>query len=207
MAQTDHKRTTMTLYIERQDPRAHWISIVLAEKGVHPTITLVNKKKLPSALIRVNPYGILPTLVDRELVLYKPAITTEYLDERFPHPPLLPVYPIVRAKCRQMIYQIEQDWYALLHQIEGGAYVEEAKNRLKKSLLGLAPLFAATPYFLNDEFTLIDCCIAPILWRLNELNIDLISHADAIVAYQQRIFERPSFKMSIQAINGEGLNS
>jgi RNA polymerase-associated protein len=205
MAQADHKRTTMTLYIERHDLRAHWVCIALAEKGVQPNIVIVNRKKLPAALTRINPYGILPTLVDRELVLYKTHIMNEYLDERFPHPPLLPVYPIVRAKCRQMIYQIEQDWYRLLHQMENGTEPEAAQQRLKQSLLGLAPVFAAKPYFLNEEFTLVDCCIAPILWRLQQLKLPLIDEAPSIVAYQHSIFERPSFKTSLHSIESEGI--
>ncbi len=205
MAQADHKRTAMTLYIERHDPRAHWVCIALAEKGVQPNIIIVNRKKMPAALTRINPYGILPTLVERDLVLYKTHIMNEYLDERFPHPPLLPVYPIVRAKCRQMIYQIEQDWYTLLQHIESDKGNAAAQQRLQKSLLGLAPVFAAKPYFLSDEFTLVDCCIAPILWRLKQLKINLIEEAEPILAYQQSIFERPSFKTSLRSIESEDI--
>jgi stringent starvation protein A len=198
MAQIDHKHPTMTLYVAQNNPTTHWISIVLAEKTVAPNIIFVDPQKMPVALERVNPHGILPILMDQEgLMLYTPPIIAEYLEERFPHPPLLPVYPIMRAKCRQVIYQITQDWYGLLQQIEPGQKINEAMLLLQKGLSQFAPLFEVKPYFLSDEFNLVDCCIAPVLWRLQQLNITLTPE---VTAYQKRLFERQAFQDSLHQL-------
>jgi RNA polymerase-associated protein len=140
-----------------------------------------------------------PTLVDRELVLYKSHIIMEYLDERFPHPPLMPVYPVSRGSSRLMMHRIEQDWYSLAARVfrnESGA--SEARKELKEAILSLAPVFAETDYFMSDEFSLVDCYLAPLLWRLPALNIELDGQGSRdIVAYMKRIFERGSFKASL----------
>lgn len=200
MANADNKRATMTLYTTYQNPQAHWIRIVLAEKGVRANIVYVNREDPPQELCQVNPYALLPTLVDKDLVLYKTSIISEYLEERFPHPPLLSVYPVTRAKNRQIIYRIEQDWYPLLQQIEMGTQLE-AQKLLQDSLVGLKKLFAAKPYFLSDEFTLVDCCIAPLLWRLTQLNIAIATATEAIKQYQARVFARPAFKLSLHEVD------
>ena len=116
-----------------------------------------------------------PTLVDRELVLYKAQIIMEYLDERFPHPPLMPVYPVARGTSRLMMYRIERDWYALADTILTGTKkeAEAARQELKESILALAPVFADTPFFMSEEFTLVDCYLAPLLWRLPVYGIEL----------------------------------
>jgi len=199
MAQLASKRSVMTLYSGISDPHSHRTRIVLSEKGINADIIEVQPNNLPEDLLQLNPYGTLPTIVDRDLVLYEPNIIAEYLDERFPHPPLLPVYPVARAKCRQMIYRIEQDWYTLLNQIETGNEKDSkaARKKLQDSLVSLAPLFSGKPYFLSDEFTLVDCCLAPLLWRLPRLGIELPAAAKVINTYTERLFKRPSFKASL----------
>src|SRR3984957_17365435 len=175
------KRAIMTLYSGDLDIYSHQVRIVLAEKGVNVDIINVDENNPSEDLLELNPYNTLPTLVDRELVLYQARVVMEYLDERFPHPPLLPVYPVARAKSRLMIYRIDRDWYSLYKTIlEGNAKtIKTARNELKEGLLSLAPVFADAPYFLSEEFTLVDCCIAPLLWRLPSLGVEFPTNAAA----------------------------
>lgn len=199
MALSASKRSVMTLYSGISDLYSHRVRLVFAEKGVNVDVINVSPTETPQELLEINPYGTFPTLIDRDLVLYETNTIIEYLDERFPHPPLLPVYPVARAKSRQMIYRIERDWYSLLPCIENSAGNEReakiARKQLQDSLMSLSPLFAGKPYFLSDEFTLVDCCIAPLLWRLPKLGIELPSKA--IKDYAERLFKRPTFKISL----------
>lgn len=200
---TTFKRSVMmTLYSGKNDLDSHRVRIVLAEKAVSVDINYINDEKVAKELMEINPYNSVPTIVDRDLVLYQPNAIMEYLDERFPHPPLMPVYPVGRAKIRMMIYRIEQDWYRLVDQIRTASQPEseQARQELSNSLVSLTPVFNEMPYFLNEEFSLVDCTIAPILWRLSELGIDLPASAKPIRKYAERIFERPSFVKSV-AIN------
>ena len=154
----------------------------------------------PEELMEINPYGTVPTLVDRDLVLYRSQIIMEYLDERFPHPPLLPVYPVARAKSRLMIARIDKDWYSLVEKIQFGdeEISQGARKQLQESLLSVVPVFMNSKFFLSEEFSLIDCCIAPILWRLPALGIELpAAKAKAIDAYAERVFERQAFQASL----------
>lgn len=195
----------MTLYSGALDIPSHRVRIVLAEKNISVEINYVDINNPPEDLLALNPYNSLPTLVDRELVLYEAGIITEYLDERFPHPPLLPVYPIARAKCRQMIYRIEQDWLTLLTTIQKGKKNEadEARKTLRSQLITLAPVFAETPYFLSEDFSLADCYLAPMLWRLLDLGIELPAKAQSIYDYKKRVFSRDSFKASLSDLEHE----
>jgi RNA polymerase-associated protein len=124
----------------------------------------------------------------------------EYLDERFPHPPLLPVYPVARAEARKMMHRIEQDWYQLMQQIRRDDEAEQAREYLLDSLVNLEPVFADKPYFLSDEFSLLDCALAPLLWRLPQLNIEVPAKAKALHAYMQRLFKRDSFQSSLTEV-------
>lgn len=187
------KRTIMSLYSDSDDIYSHQVRIVLAEKGVNVEIVLANAKKAGPDLLAVNPNGQVPTLIDRDLVLYESRIIMEYLDERFPHPPLLPVYPVARAETRKMMHRIETEWYQLVRSIENGENVEQARDYLSQSLIGLEPIFADTPFFLSDEFSLLDCVIAPLLWRLPKLGITISPEVKALHAYMQRLFSRDSF--------------
>jgi RNA polymerase-associated protein len=205
MAFPVNKRSVMTLYSASADPYSHRIRLVLAEKGINVEVIEITPGNPPEDLLHLNPSGTFPMMVDRDLVLYEPGIIVEYLDERFPHPPLLPVYPVARAKNRQMMHRIEQEWYPLAQQIEAGNDKEAkvARKKLQDSLISAAPLFAGKPYFLNDEFTLVDCYIAPLLWRLPKLGIELPVAAKTIKAYAERMFKRPTFKASLSEAEQE----
>ena len=201
------KRSIMTLYSDPSSAYSHQVRIVLAEKGVNIDIIQVDPSNPPQDLLELNPYNTLPVLIDRDLILYESLIVMEYLDERFPHPPLLPVYPIARARSRLTIHRIERDWYSLMYKIEKAA--PDKKNEYKKvlleSLIDLMPVFEDTPYFLSEEFSIIDCCIAPLLWRLPSLGIQLPPLAKSIKRYMQRVFARNSFKLSLSDIETEWL--
>ncbi|MGC1181643.1 glutathione S-transferase N-terminal domain-containing protein [Legionella sp.] len=191
------KRTIMSLFSDIDDVYSHQVRIVLAEKGVNVEI-LPTKQSEPGAdLLALNPYGTVPTLIDRELVLYEPRIIMEYLDERFPHPPLLPVYPVARAETRKMMHRIEHDWYYLMNQILKEINIEEARTNLLESLTSLDPVFADKSYFLSDEFSLLDCALAPLLWRLPRLDIEIAAELKGLIAYMQRLFKRESFQLSL----------
>ncbi|CAG9295611.1 stringent starvation protein SspA [Celerinatantimonas diazotrophica] len=204
MAIAANKRSVMTLFSGANDLYSHQVRIVLAEKGVSVEIHQVSPDVLPEDLIELNPYNSVPTLVDRELVLYQAQIIMEYLDERFPHPPLMPVYPVSRGSSRLMMYRIENDWYSLAKRIMDGDNIQQARQELKESLLALGPVFAEYPYFMSEEFTLVDCYMAPLLWRLPELGIELTgSGAKSVKAYMLRVFERDSFQASLTEVERE----
>ncbi len=195
------KRSSMTFFSDGQSHYSHRVRIVLAEKGVAVDVIDVDPDDKPEELADLNPYNALPTLVDRELVLYEANIMMEYLDERFPHPPLLPVYPVARAQSRLMMHRIQKDWCDAADVILYGkdaALIEKARKELRESLIATAPIFNEKPYFMSEEFTIVDCCVAPLLWRLPELGIELPEkQADLIGGYMDRLFERESFKASL----------
>jgi len=195
------KRSSMTFFSDGQSHYSHRVRIVLAEKGVAVDVIDVDPDNKPEELADLNPYNALPTLVDRELVLYEANIMMEYLDERFPHPPLLPVYPVARAQSRLMMHRIQKDWCDAADVILYGkdeALIEKARKELRESLIATAPIFNEKPYFMSEEFTIVDCCVAPLLWRLPQLGIELPEkQADLIGAYMDRLFERESFKASL----------
>ncbi len=191
------KRTIMSLFSDIDDVYSHQVRIVLAEKGVNVDIIPAKQSEPSDDLLGINPYGTVPTLIDRELVLYTSRIIMEYLDERFPHPPLLPVYPVARAETRKMMYRIEQDWYQLMNDIVTNHETESARAVLQESLINLDPIFADKAYFLSDEFSLLDCALAPLLWRLPKLGIHIDPDFKGLNAYMQRIFKRDSFQTSL----------
>jgi RNA polymerase-associated protein len=185
---------------------SHQVRIVLAEKGVSVEVELVDEANLPNELIELNPYKSVPTLIDRELALYDSKIIMEYLDERFPHPPLMPVYPVARGSSRLMMYRIETNWYSLARKIMAadGDEAETARQKLRNDLLTLAPIFAEYEYFMSEEFSLIDCYLAPLLWRLPEMGIELTGPgAKEIKVYMNRVFERDSFLASLTEVERE----
>lgn len=156
---------------------------------------------------QLNPYGTPPLLVDRELVLYHSSIIMEYLEERFPHPSLMPAYPVARARCRLMMYRVDRDWYTLMDKIlacksgilhsETEHSLKELRKELREGLTSIAPIFSELPYFLSEEFSLIDCCMAPLLWRLPQLGITLPEQAQSVIGYAERLFSRNSFTTSL----------
>ncbi len=199
MALIPNRRSVMTLFSAATCPYSHQVRAVLAEKGITVEILNIDLDNMPEDLIHINPYHTVPTLVDRDLVLYDSHVIMEYLDERFPHPPLMPVDPVSRARARLFMYRITQDWYSLLKDLESKGEKTSAKARkmLRDSLTSSAELFAAKPFFLSDEFSLVDCCVAPLLWRLPHYKIELPKQAKAITDYAERIFNRESFKASL----------
>ncbi|TAK71937.1 MAG: stringent starvation protein A [Gammaproteobacteria bacterium] len=201
MAIVANKRSVMTLYSGALDILSHRVRIVLAEKGVSYEVVNIETRGKPEELLEINPYGSVPTLVDRELVLYEPNIITEYLDERFPHPPLMPVYPVARAKARLIIYRFDREWVPLIRKLETGktaADTRAAAKELSVFLAQLLPLFNSSSYFLGDEFTLVDCCFAPVFWRLPAWGITLSpAETKAFTKYTNRVFQRDSFQASL----------
>jgi len=189
----------MTLFSFATDPASHQARMVLAEKGIAVDIMSIDADNKPEDLIDINPYNSVPTLVDRDLVLYDPHVIMEYLDERFPHPPLMPVDPVSRAKARLYTYRIEKDWYGLVGDLEAKTEKTASKARkiLQESLISSAELFSAKQYFLSDEFSLVDCCVAPLLWRLPCYKVELPKQAKPVIEYAERIFKRESFQASL----------
>jgi len=154
----------------------------------------------------LNPYHTVPTLVDRDLVLYDSRVIIEYLDERFPHPPLMPVDPVTRAQFRLALFRIETDWYQLAEQYDADGdrkLSSKARKMLKESILASVDLFAAKQYFLSDDFSLVDCSIAPVLWRLPIYGIELGMQAEPIEKYMKRVFDRRSFQASLTELEQE----
>ena len=206
MAVIANRRSVMTLFSKPTDPWSHRTRLVLAEKSINIDFVDVDEGSLPEDLLDLNPYNSVPTLVDRDLVLYDSRVIIEYLDERFPHPPLMPVDPVTRAQFRLALYRIERDWYSLAEDIaEGGDRkpVTRARQILQDSLLSSVEIFAAKRFFLSDEFSLVDCSIAPILWRLPAFDVDLPTHARPIQRYMDEVFSRPSFGVSLTELEQE----
>ncbi len=196
------KRSAMTLFSDPQDHYSHRVRMVLAEKGVTVDIVDVDPNNKPEDLAELNPYNAVPTLLDRDLVLYESVVIMEYLDERFPHPPLLPVYPVTRAQSRLLIHRIERDWCSKVDLLLAGkgreAALTKARNELREGIVAVAPVFAEKPFFMNEEFTLVDCCFAPILWRLKQLDIKLPERSTKpLQKYMQSVFDRPAFRESL----------
>ena len=202
------RRSSMTLFSDPTCQYSHRVRIVLAEKGVTVDIEDIDPKSVTEEILEANPYGTLPTLVDRDLALYESNVVMEYLDERFPHPPLLPVYPVARAESRLWIYRIERDWCVLIDQIKASPdskKADVARKEFRESLVTIAGIFEEMPYFMSEEFTLVDCCLAPMLWRLPELGISLPNnrHVKPLHEYMERLFERPSFQESLTDLERE----
>ncbi len=198
------KRSSMTFFSDPTSHYSHRVRIVLAEKGVAVDIIDVDRDNMLEEIAQHNPYNTLPTLVDRELALYEPNIMMEYLDERFPHPPLLPVYPVARAHSRLTIHRIQTDWCVLVDRILEGKDAVKSRKELRESILATVPIFAEKPFFLSDEFTIVDCCIAPLLWRLGVMEIDLPEkQARPVIKYMDRVFGRESFKSSLSDIESD----
>jgi len=195
----------MTLYSSPICALSHCVRLVLQEKGVTADIEYFDDTEPPEDLLELNPTGVSPTLIERDLVLYDSRIIIEYLDERFPHPPLHQMDPVSRANARMLIKRIDQDWYQLLEEIlnSGEKKSARAKKMLKESLLAAVPVFSAHPYFITDEYSLIDCALAPLLWRMPSLGIELSKQGEEITDYANRLFKREAFKASLSPAERE----
>ena len=200
MTSVANRRSMMELYSGNTCIRSHQVRFVLAEKGILTEINNVDGSVVPEDLMALNPYVSLPTLIDRELILYDSRVIVEYLDERYPHPPLMPVSPVERAKLRLGLATIERDFVepAVALDLVLGTRVENAHRKKLKSLLtSSADLFGIKPFFLSDVFTIVDCVIAPILWRLDLFGIGLSGNQESIYSYRERVFSRVAFKESM----------
>jgi RNA polymerase-associated protein len=199
MAVVANKRSVMTLYSDPTCIHSHRVRFVLAEKNV--TVEIIDSDPLnpPEDVVDLNPYGTLPTILDRDLTLYDSRIIMEYLDERFPHPPLLPVDPVNRAASRLYLHRVDHDWYTKVDAIvKGGKAATAARKELRESLITTVPVFEAMEYFMSESFSIVDASIAPLLWRLPVLGIELPAAAGKkIDAYANRIFERETFRKSL----------
>lgn len=199
------RRSVMTLFSDPASLYSHRVRLVLAEKNVTCDIVDVDPVNLPEDVIDLNPYANTPTLVDRDLALYDSRIVCEYIDERFPHPPLLPVDPVSRANTRLYMFRVEHDWYPLVDAIlAGGKAATKARKELKEGLTAAAPIFAAKPFFMSEEYSLVDASLAPLLWRLPALGIDLSGAAGKQVnTYAAHMFTRPGFAHSLSETERE----
>ncbi len=199
MALIANRRSVMTLFSSATCPHSHRTRIVMAEKGITVDIVDIDGSDKPEDLVELNPYNSTPTLVDRDLALYDSRVIMDYIDERFPHPPLMPVDPVSRAKSRLVLFHIDNDWYRLIPELESRSdkVAGKARKILRDSITSSAEVFAAKPYFLSDEFSMVDCCIAPILWRLPHYGVELPAQAKAVQKYAERIFKRESFQASL----------
>ena len=186
---------TMTLYSDPNCAQSHRVRIVLGEKDLVFNVVNVNNNDNNEDLIALNPNNTTPTFVDRNLVLYESRVIMEYLDESFPHPPLMPVDPVIRAKTRMVLHYIEKDLYGLLDDLKssGEKKSSAAKAKLEENLMFSLNFLQGNKFFLSDDFSIIDCSIAPILWRLPEYGIELPKSGKPILKYADRIFERSSF--------------
>ena len=190
----------MTLFSAPAELQSHRVRIVLAEKASEIEIISVVPGRYPEDLLDLNPYRSLPTLVDRDLVLYDARVILDYLDERFPHPPLMPVDPVLRAQFRLAMYRFERDWYGLADQIERETDRKQQaklKKELSDTIVQTADVFKVKPFFLSDEFSVVDATIAPILWRLRRYEVELPPEAAPLARYAAHILARPAFRASL----------
>lgn len=201
MATNPRMRNALTLFSARDCVLSHRVRLVLAAKGVSYDLIPVDPTDPPEDLIDLNPYHTVPTLVDRDLVLYSASVVTEYIDERYPHPPLMPVDPLSRARLRLAMLRLEHDWVPHVQAVQYGTrtQAEAARKRLKELLLSSVPLFKAFKFFLNSEMSLADCALAPIIWRLPALGVKLDRDMKLVEDYGQRIFNNPGFARSLTA--------
>ncbi|SEH94193.1 stringent starvation protein A [Bathymodiolus azoricus thioautotrophic gill symbiont] len=174
----------------------------MAEKNIEREVANLKTEEIPEEILDLMPYPILPTLFDRNIVLYDLSVIMEYLDERFPFPPLLPVDPIEKSEKRLLIFRFTRavnSWFELANTIETGTKkdADNARKTLKSSLIELVPLFAHQPFFKSNDMTIVDACLAVLLWRLKRLDIDLGKSGKAVTDYASRLFSRESFKESL----------
>ncbi|MDX1606639.1 MAG: glutathione S-transferase N-terminal domain-containing protein [Candidatus Competibacterales bacterium] len=194
-----NRRGSILLYASPTCCWSHRVRLALAEKGVAVDILDVDALHPPEDLLALNPYGSVPTLVDRDLVLYDSRVIMEYIDERFPYPPLLPSDPINRGRSRLVLTRVEQDWYSLLEDLESvqSERCVPARKALAEGLAASAEVFAAKPFFLSEEPSLVDCSLGPLLWRLEHYRVELPRQALSVLQYAERLFERAPFQHSL----------
>ena len=195
MTSLANRRSAILLFSLPDCLHSHRTRLVIKEKEISAELHEIDVTNISEEIKSISPYDDFPTLVDRELVLQNSRVIIEYLDERFPHPPLMPVDPVIRAKTRMVLHYIEKDLYGLLDDVKssGEKKSSTAKQKLKENLLLSLDFIQGKKYFLSDDFSIIDCSMAPILWRLPEFGIELPKSAKPIIKYSERLFERSSF--------------
>ncbi len=205
MVSVANRRSVMVLYSDPVSPLDHCTRIVLAEKDINVEVNYIKTGERPVELAELNPYNSILTLIDRELVLYDAQIIMEYLDERFPHPPLMPVDPVSRASNKQLRSRVMRDLYSLIDSFTGDndIAIANARKSLRDHLTSIAPVFAQKSYFMSDDYSLVDCCMAPMLWRLDQYGIKLPGAAKPMQQYAERLFERDAFQSSLSEAERE----
>lgn len=194
------KRSVMTLFSDSKSPTSHRVRLVAKEKDIPMEIIEVEAGTYPEDLLELNPYATLPTLIDRDLVITDPQVMIEYLDERFPHPPLMSVDPISKARARQLLRQIEVYWYPLVDTImesDDEDAVATARRDLQERLIQMMPVFEHQPYFMSNDYSLVDVSLAVLMWRLPAMGIELPKSAKPIIDYAEKILSREFFNESL----------
>lgn len=193
-------RSTMALYSSDRSIHCHRVRFVLAEKGINVDIINISDNESASAdLAELNPYNETPTLVDRDLLLHNAGVINDYLDERYPHPPLMPVDPVSRARLRLIHHRVIRDWYPMADKIENAepAEADKVRQQLTESIVSANDLFKHSDFVLGDELSLVDCTLAPLFWRLPVYGINLGKPGATVQGYIQRLISRRSFKVSL----------
>ena len=189
----------MVLYSGTTCPFSQRCRLVLFEKGMDFEVRDVDLFNKPEDISTMNPYGQVPILVERELILYESNIINEYIDERFPHPQLMPADPLMRARARLMLFNFEKELFVHVHVLESDRNKtnekahDKARAEIRDRLTTLAPLFLKNKYMLGDEFSMLDVAIAPLLWRLDHYGIELSKTAAPLLKYAERVFSRPAY--------------
>lgn len=189
----------MALFSAPDCIRSHSCRFVLVEKAVECEVVDVSEPGVAEELAQLNPYNETPALVDRELTIYGASIINEYLEERLPHPPLMPVDPVNRARARLIMMRFDREWISTYAQVieGGGSLTSDQVKEIRDGLISMSPALSDQPYMLGEEFSLVDCVIAPFLWRLPAMGIELPYQAKAVSDYAIRLFERPAFSASL----------
>lgn len=194
-----NRKSSITLYSRGTCAYSHRVRLALAEKNIRAEVIDVGNDNLPEDLLDLNPYNTLPTMVERDLVLYSSNIIMEYVEERYPHPPLMPVDPISRARTRSYLYRMDNDWYSLLTDLQGSdsKKIASARKLLRDGLTLIAPAFLQKPFFMSSEISLADCSLLPLLWRLPMFGVELPDQAKPLQQYADRMFVREGFRASL----------
>ncbi|MDR0588513.1 MAG: glutathione S-transferase N-terminal domain-containing protein [Burkholderiales bacterium] len=191
----------MTLYSGTTDPFSQRCRIVLHEKGMDFQVVDVDLEKKAEDIALMNPYNEVPVLIERDLILHQANIINEYIDERFPHPQLMPPDPVMRAKTRYFLFQFEKEIFSFVQDLENKSKSaethEKARAAIRDALLQLVPAFAKHKFLLGDTYSMLDVALTPLLWRLEYYNINLPKHAAPLMKYAERLFTRPAFSDAI----------
>lgn len=204
MTASANRHSTIVLYSDASNIQSHRVRLVLAEKDLDTDIRTIESGSTDAEFARLNPAGHVPALVDRELLLYDARVIIDYLDERYPHPPMMPIDPISRARTRLALYRIGVDWYSLRPDARDQDKAPDvAAAMLAESLTAASDVFAAMPYFFSEEYSILDVTLAPLLWRLPAYGIVLPEAAAPVMQYARRMFARPGFQASLSVVERE----